>query len=67
MRDATALKATICPEARIRCGDEGALDVAFAKIRVEYLSSLAQWRASGIAPVFHVKLTIDRVPERGGV
>lgn len=67
MRDAIAFKATICPDTRTRCGDEGALDAAFAKIRAEYLDSLARWRASGIAPVFHVKLTIDRVPERGGV
>lgn len=67
MHDATAIKATICPDSRFRNGDEGALDAAFESIRAEYLASLARWRASGIAPVFHVKLTIDRVPERGGV
>lgn len=63
MEDATAIKATIRPECRSRNGDQAALDEALEIVRAEYFDSLARWRASGVAPVFHVKLTIDRVPE----
>ena len=60
MHDAIAFDAIICPDNRHRQGDVGALDEAFDRIRAEYHESLAGWRASGIDPVFHVKLTIER-------
>ena len=64
MRDATAHNATICPDSRRHSGDIGALDQAFQRIREQYIACLEGFRASGRDPVVHLKLTIDRPPEK---